>query len=48
MLPVEESAARAEVLRHATEPKSFESLSAQEIEAKGSAWVQRFTRTVLK
>ena len=48
MLPVDDTIARADVLRHTTEPKSYESLSVQEIEAKGTAWVQRFTRTVLK
>lgn len=48
MLPVQDNIPRAEVLRHTTEPKAFESMSLQEIEAKGTGWVQRFTRTVLK
>lgn len=48
MLPVQANIPRADVLRHTTEPSAFESLSLQDIEAKGPGWVQRFTRTVLK
>jgi thiamine transport system substrate-binding protein len=48
MLPVEANIARADVLRFTTEPRSFETMALQDIDAKGPGWVQRFSRTVLK
>jgi thiamine transport system substrate-binding protein len=38
----------AEVMKHAVEPSTFESLSAETIADKGTAWVARWTQTVLK
>jgi thiamine transport system substrate-binding protein len=48
MYPVQAGAARAEVMRHAAEPTSFDSLPTQTIADKGAAWVARWTRVVLK
>jgi thiamine transport system substrate-binding protein len=48
MYPVFAKTARAEVMRHAVEPKEFESPSAQTIATQGSDWVARWTQVVLK
>jgi len=48
MYPVRGKTARAEVLRHAVEPTQFEAPSAQVIATKGSEWVARWTKVVLK
>jgi thiamine transport system substrate-binding protein len=48
MYPVEAGAARAEVMRHAVEPTAFDAPTPETIAAKGSDWVSRWTRVVLK
>jgi thiamine transport system substrate-binding protein len=48
MYPVEAHTPLAEVMKHAVEPSTFESLSAETIADKGTAWVARWTQTVLK
>ena len=48
MFPVEPGVARAEVMRHAPEPASYDSLSQDTILAKSADWVSRWTRVVLK
>ena len=48
MFPVEAGVARADVMRHAPEPASYDSLSQDVILAKSSDWVSRWTRVVLK
>lgn len=48
MYPVQATAARAEVMRHAAEPTTFERLPAQVIADKGPQWVARWTQVVLK
>ena len=40
--------ARADVMRHAVEPASFDSLPAQVLADKGTQWVTRWTQVVLK
>ncbi len=48
MFPLEARTPRAEVMRHAVEPITFESLPPELIAEKGSQWVSRWTRVVLK
>ncbi len=48
MFPVEPGTPRAEVMRHAVEPAAFDNLAPQVIAEKGSGWVSRWTRVVLK
>lgn len=48
MYPVSATTARAEVMRHAVEPKEFEAPAAQLIAKKGAQWVTRWTQVVLK
>ncbi|WP_394790966.1 thiamine ABC transporter substrate binding subunit [Rhodoferax sp.] len=48
MYPVEAHTPLAEVMRHAVEPATFESLPAETIADKGTAWVTRWTQVVLK
>ena len=48
MFPLDAQTPRAEVMRHAPEPASFESLPPELIAQKGSQWVSRWTRVVLK
>lgn len=48
MYPFDASVPRVDALRHAPEPAAFDSPSAQAIAAKGSDWVRRWTRVVLK
>ena len=48
MFPLDASTPRAEVMRHATEPATFETLSPEVIAQKSSQWVSRWTRVVLK
>lgn len=48
MYPVEAHTPMAEVMRHAAEPTVFESLPAETIADKGTAWIARWTQTVLK
>ena len=48
MFPVEPGIARAEVMRHATEPIAFDAPSPETIAEKGPDWVSRWTRVVLK
>lgn len=48
MYPVEAGAARHEVMRHAPEPSAFDNPTPELIAQKGQAWVDRWTRTVLK
>lgn len=48
MFPVDPGAARAEVMRHAPEPASYDSLSQETVLAKSGDWVSRWTRVVLK
>lgn len=48
MFPLDASTPRAEVMRHATEPATFETLSPEMIAQKSSQWVSRWTRVVLK
>ena len=48
MFPLDASTPRAEVMRHATEPATFETLPPEVIAQKSSQWVSRWTRVVLK
>jgi thiamine transport system substrate-binding protein len=49
MYPAEAGAARADVIKaHATEPTTFDNPSSADMDAKGTAWLQRWTKTVLK
>lgn len=49
MYPAEAGAARADVMKaHAVEPTAFDNPSVAEVTAKNKAWVQRWTKTVLK
>jgi thiamine transport system substrate-binding protein len=49
MYPAEAGAPHAEVMQqHAVEPAAFDNPPAAQMEEKGRAWVQRWTRTVLK
>lgn len=48
MYPVQSGTPRAEVMRHAAEPASFEVSAAQLVAAKGAEWVARWTKVVLK
>lgn len=49
MYPAEIGAERAAVIqRHAVEPSAFDNPSSAEVTAKSKAWVQRWTKTVLK
>lgn len=49
MYPAEAGAARADVMKvHASEPAAFDNPSAADMNSKGKAWVQRWTKTVLK
>jgi len=48
MFPAEPGTARAEVMRHAVEPASFDSLSSETIAEKDADWVSRWTKMVLK
>ena len=48
MYPAEASVAKAEVMKHAPEPSTFNTPSEQDIADKGTAWVQRWTQVVLK
>ena len=49
MFPAEAGAARVDVIKaHASEPTAFDNPSATEASAKGKAWMQRWTKTVLK
>ena len=48
MYPVEPDAARHEVMRHAPEPAAFDNPTPELIAQKGAAWVERWTRVVLK
>ncbi|TNF60205.1 MAG: thiamine ABC transporter substrate-binding protein [Burkholderiales bacterium] len=47
MYPVEPGVARDPVMRHATEPAGFESLTPEQL-ARAARWQQRWTRVVLK
>ena len=48
MYPAVAKTVRAEVMRHAVEPKEFEAPAAQLIAKKGPEWVARWTQVVLK
>ncbi len=49
MFPAEAGAARVEVMRqHAIEPAEFDNPSMADISQRSKAWVQRWTKTVLK
>ncbi len=48
MAPVDAGTPRAEVMRHAPEPTTFDNPSPQAIADKGTQWVTRWTRLVLR
>jgi thiamine transport system substrate-binding protein len=49
MYPAEAGAARVDVMKtHAVEPTAFDNPSAADVSAKNKAWLQRWTKTVLK
>lgn len=48
MAPVEPGIARAEVMRHAPEPGTFDNPPVETIAARGADWVSRWTQVVLK
>jgi len=49
MFPAEAGAARADVMKlHASEPAAFDNPSAADMSGKSKAWLQRWTKTVLK
>ena len=48
MFPAVPGSPRAEVMRHAAEPASFDTLSSEVIAEKGAEWVSRWTKVVLK
>ena len=48
MFPAEPSVARVDAMRHAVEPVAFDNPPPEVIAEKGTAWVSRWTRVVLK
>jgi thiamine transport system substrate-binding protein len=48
MFPTQAGVARAEVMRHAPEPASFDSLPSEQITEKSAQWIARWTKVVLK
>ena len=48
MFPAEPGVARVEVMRHAVEPLAFDNPLPEVIAEKGTGWVSRWTRVVLK
>ena len=48
MFPMQASTPRAEVMRHAPEPASFDSLPPELIAEKSAQWIARWTKVVLK
>ena len=49
MFPAEVGVARVDVMKaYASEPTAFDNPSAADTNAKGKAWLQRWTKTVLK
>ncbi|MFZ2824988.1 MAG: thiamine ABC transporter substrate-binding protein [Hydrogenophaga sp.] len=49
MFPAEAGAARVDVIKaHASEPATFDNPSTTDINSKGKAWLQRWTKVVLK
>ena len=48
MFPVEPGVARADAMRHAVEPATFDNPTPEVIAAKALGWVSRWTRVVLK
>ncbi len=48
MFPVESGVARVDAMRHAVEPSAFDNPSPEVIAEKGTGWVSRWTRVVLK
>ena len=48
MFPVEPGVARVDAMRHAVEPAAFDNPSPEVISEKGTGWVGRWTRVVLK
>ena len=49
MFPAEAGAARVDVMKaHASEPAAFYNPASADMTSKGKAWVQRWTKTVLK
>ena len=48
MLPVEPATRRDDAMRHASEPTRFDNPESATMTAKGSEWVSRWTRVVLK
>ncbi len=48
MYPAQTGTPRVDVMRHAPEPTTFETLAADTIAEKGSQWVSRWTQVVLK
>jgi len=48
MFPAEPGTARVDVMRHAPEPTAFDNPTPQAVADKGSEWVSRWTRVVLK
>ena len=48
MFPAEPGVARVEVMRHAVEPLAFDNPPPEVIAEKGTGWVSRWTRVVLK
>ena len=48
MFAVDQATSRPEVLRHAVEPTAFDNPSPEAIASRGSDWISRWTRVVLK
>ena len=49
MFPAEVGVARVDVMKaYASEPTAFDNPAAADTNAKGKAWLQRWTKTVLK
>lgn len=48
MYPVEPAVARADVMKWAPEPAAFDNPADKDVAEKGAAWVQRWTKVVLK
>lgn len=49
MFPAEAGVARVDVMKaHASEPAAFDNPAAADMNAKGKAWLQRWTKTVVK
>ncbi len=48
MFPAEPGAARVDAMRHAVEPRAFDNPTPEVIAEKGTGWVSRWTRVVLK